>query len=859
MRAKKGIRIVLMLAVVAVTVFVFFFGNRATSDALAKGILRGDVNKNGKLDTEDVNLILRTVYGNLWLTTEQKLLADLDGDGKITRNDAQRLLEIIRKAGSDSSEKPSPEPDTCSHEVRAVWISTAAGDFPSEPGLSEKALKKEIDDILKDVSSLGLNTVYLQVRAYSDALYRSDLYPWTKFLSGKEGTPAEFDVLEYFIDRAHERGIALYAWINPYRVSSTSHSLTRLSASNPAVRYPERTVLHHAKNGAEAGIWYDPGLPEVRQMIADGVEEILERYDVDGIHFDDYFYPYENAEGFEDDASYARYGNGENRADWRRENVNLLIREVQATIRKTKPAARFSVSPFGIWAKQSEQHPDGTPGLGRVKEAYEETYADAKAWVRNGWVDEICPQLYWACDHPAAPFEPLASWWNEVCEGTDVTLIIGLGAYRKEFDAGEISRQLEALQTENKVRGVAFFRYGSLKENVNGVAETLRRIGRPLQETPAMASGAEKIGRKWIIRAARCDMMLKPVDTARYGPVDYALGVNGMAVSVAESDGEFARLTNGYYVNISDLVATDETLYAASVGTVTVRETPEYTLLFIPCSERMATAIRLEETYTDVVLMGLENPYFELKDLRERRDLFSSAEVLVQGADRTVIRLHYKRANHIFGYEASFTDTGLLIRYKNPKPARDGSLPLKGMEISLDPGHSNTEGCSGVYRGVRVLEWEINLDLAHRVQKRLENLGATVTLTHNGERKIGLKADIIPAIRRQKPDINVSIHFNWVEKKSAHGTSVWWCFRNSALLAEQLNAAVAEATGLQRLGDKNGYYMVSRFCEFPSVLLETLYVSNQDEFAWYMSSEENKERVADGIANGILAFFEAQR
>lgn len=858
MRAKKGIRIVLMLAIVVLSVYVFFFGSASTT-ASAKGILRGDVNKDGTRNMDDVRLVINHVYGTKQLTIEQRQIADLDGDKRITRNDALLLLRLARQTKKDADEQTAEDPQDLDRTVRAVWISTAAGDFPSKPGLSAGALKEEIDGILQSVSSLGLNTIYLQVRAYSDALYPSEIYPCSRFLCGKEGTSPGFDVLEYFIDRAHERGILLYAWVNPYRVSSTSHATTRLAASNPACLYPERTVLHRAKDGSEAGIWYDPGLPEVRQMICDSVEEILERYDVDGIHFDDYFYPYENAEGFADDASYGRYGNGQSRATWRRENVNTLLREVQRTIRDTKPEVRFSVSPFGVWAKQSEQNPDGTPGLGWVLEAYEETYADARAWVQNGWVDEICPQLYWEFDHPSAPFAPLADWWNDLCAGTDVTLTVGLGAYREEFAQSEIARQLEYLQAKENVDGVAFFRYGSLKEDVNGVNALLRRIGKPLQEAPQRAEDAAALGKKWVIQSSRCDMMLRTGNSDRYGPVDHALGVNGMAVAVEEWGDGSARLTNGFYVNTKDLCATNETLYAASVGTVTMRESPEYTLLFLPCSERMATAIRLEESYSDILLMGLDDPHLTVADLRTEKKLFSAAEVLVQGEDSVILRLHYKRANHIFGYEASFTESGLSIRYKNPMPARDGALPLKGREISLDPGHSNTDGCSGYYEGVKIREWELNLDLAHRVQNRLEELGATVTLTHNGERKIGLQNDIIPAIRKERPDINVSIHFNWVEKKSANGTAVWWCFRNSALLAQELNAAVAETADLFAMGAKNGHYMVSRFCEFPSVLLETLYVSNKDEFAWYMSSEENRERVADGVANGILAYFEAQR
>ncbi len=354
---------------------------------------------------------------------------------------------------------------------RAFWVSSAYNmDFPTKNNLTPAEMKIEIDKILDRAVTLGLNAVVVQVRPAGDALYRSDIFPWSALLTGTQGTaPAEnFDPFAYWVERAHAKKLAIHAWINPYRVTYPSDAgvpdLNALSASNPA-RVNPSWIREYKDAQGRWGHYYDPGMPECRQLVANGVAEIIDKYMVDGIHLDDYFYP---GTDFPDDASYAMYGGGMNRDDWRRENVNSLIRLIQLTVNAKSPIVRFGVSPTAIWQnKSSTELGSDTRGF----ESYKSAYADTRRWVKEGWLDYICPQIYWYIGYDIADYSKVLAWWEDVCRGTGVDLYIGHAAYRLDegasgWSAGELARQLQLNTVNGVVSGDIFFRAGSL----NGAA-----------------------------------------------------------------------------------------------------------------------------------------------------------------------------------------------------------------------------------------------------------------------------------------------------------------------------------------------------------------------------------------------------
>jgi len=356
---------------------------------------------------------------------------------------------------------PLPHAAT-SLEMRGLWVTSAYNlDWPSRQGLSPQYIRREIDDILERAAAQGINAVFLQVRPAADALYRSEIFPWSHLISGTQGVaPADgFDPLEYWIERAHAMGIEIHAWLNPYRVTFPNQRITNpneLSANHPARRDPSLVIAY---NNA---LFFDPGNPAARQLIIDGAEELLRNFNIDGIHLDDYFYPSRN---FPDQATFARHGGGRNIHDWRRESVNALIRDLHAMTRRVNPDARFGVSPFAIWQNEGTD-PRGSATRGN--ESYHSMYADSRRWVREGWVDYIVPQIYWPQGNAAACYDAVLSWWEDVVRGTDVNLYIGLAVYRevnRETDQrfanwrhGEIIHQLERNARSPVVRGNIVFR-----------------------------------------------------------------------------------------------------------------------------------------------------------------------------------------------------------------------------------------------------------------------------------------------------------------------------------------------------------------------------------------------------------------
>lgn len=289
-------------------------------------------------------------------------------------------------------------------EFRGVWIATVDNiDWPSKPGLSTEQQQAELREHLDNAAALRLNAVIFQVRPSADAIYASKLEPWSTFLTGRQGrapNPA-YDPLAFAIKEAHARGLELHAWFNPYRARHPADKSP--VARSHVIRARPSVVRRYGQY-----MWMDPGDPAVRQQTRRVVLDVVRRYDIDGVHIDDYFYPYpEGGRDFPDDVTYRRYearGGTLSRADWRRANVDSLVRELYAAIKDEKPWVKFGISPFGIWRP-------GNPESVRGLDAYARLYADARKWMNEGWGDYFTPQLYWRTDAPEQRYLDLLGWW----------------------------------------------------------------------------------------------------------------------------------------------------------------------------------------------------------------------------------------------------------------------------------------------------------------------------------------------------------------------------------------------------------------------------------------------------------------
>ncbi|MFF6878949.1 glycoside hydrolase family 10 protein [Streptomyces sp. NPDC012474] len=344
-------------------------------------------------------------------------------------------------------------------EMRGVWIATVANrDWPSKAGLTASQQRAELLTHLDTAVRNRLNTVFFQVRPTADALWPSPYEPWSQYLTGTQGKDPGWDPLGTAVEEAHARGLRLHAWFNPYRVA-THADPTRLAASHPARENPDWVVTYGGK------LFYDPGLPEVRAFVEDAMLDAVAKYPVDGVHFDDYFYPYPVAgQSFDDDAAYDEHGGGfPDRAAWRRDNIDRLVRETADRIKEVRPDARFGISPFGVW-RNAATDPLGSDTRAGV-ETYDDLHADTRKWVREGWIDYIVPQLYWNIGFAAADYAKLVPWWAEVANGSPTQLYVGEALYKAGDpaqpaawqEAGELSRHLTLAGEYPQVRGHAYF------------------------------------------------------------------------------------------------------------------------------------------------------------------------------------------------------------------------------------------------------------------------------------------------------------------------------------------------------------------------------------------------------------------
>ncbi|NJQ16451.1 glycoside hydrolase family 10 protein [Streptomyces bohaiensis] len=387
-------------------------------------------------------------------------------------------LALTRAGAATPPGGGDPEPDTTpgeraawrpEGELRGVWIASVNnGDWPSKPGQSAEQVRSELRALFDDAARWNLNTVFLQVRPTADAFWPSPHEPWSSWLTGVQGADPGWDPLAFAVEEAHARGLALHAWFNPYRIANHDDP-ARLAADHPARRNPGWVVRYGG------GLYYNPGIPEVRRFTQEAMIHAAENYAIDGVHWDDYFYPYPVAgEEFDDAEAFAEYGGDfDDLGEWRRNNVNLLVREMHERVKAVRADLAFGISPFGVWRNRGTD-PAGSDT--RSLQAYDELFADTRGWVRNGWMDYVVPQLYWHIGLAAADYAKLVPWWSEVCAGTGVRLIVGEAMYKVGDaaqpdawqDPAELSRHLTLAAEAPEVTGHVFFAASQVKADPLG-------------------------------------------------------------------------------------------------------------------------------------------------------------------------------------------------------------------------------------------------------------------------------------------------------------------------------------------------------------------------------------------------------
>lgn len=369
-------------------------------------------------------------------------------------------------------------PPALTREFRGVWVATVVNiDFPSKPGLTTEEQKTELIAILDRAATLKLNAIIFQVRTACDALYFSPYEPWSEYLTGEMGKAPKpfYDPLEFAVTEAHKRGIELHAWFNPYRAYHAK-AISPISANHISKNQPE-LVKQYGKY-----LWLDPGEKAVQDYSLKVIMDVVHRYDIDGVHIDDYFYPYPQRLDnklieFPDELSWQKYLSSAgklNRADWRRENINTFVQRMYQSVKKEKAWVKVGISPFGVW-QPGYPKTISNVDIGGAFNAYEQIYADSRKWLKNGWLDYLSPQLYWKIEQTQQSYPVLLNWWLQ--ENTKKRSIFP-GIYTSRvgrWDAYEIVYQIKTTRGFSKESGNIHFSMKSLMENRGGITDLLAK------------------------------------------------------------------------------------------------------------------------------------------------------------------------------------------------------------------------------------------------------------------------------------------------------------------------------------------------------------------------------------------------
>lgn len=390
-------------------------------------------------------------------------------------DEAARTITLL--TGSYIPSKPSPGDNNgggnnSSDQLRGAWISSVFNlDWPTTQSYGKiDQQKQEFSSLLDKLQAMGMNAVFVQVRPAGDGLYPSSLVPWSKVLTGTQGKDPGYDPLQFMIEEAHSRGMQFHAWFNPYR-ANTDTSTAKLAPNHVAVEHPDWMV------SANKQLIINPGIPEARQHIIDVVMEVVNKYDIDGVHLDDYFYP--SGGTFNDDATFKTYNPKSltSKADWRRDNVNQFVQKLGQSIHAAKPSLQFGISPFGVWRNKATDVTGSDTSAGVT--AYDSMYADVRTWIQQHWIDYVAPQIYWSMSFKNAQYDKLVDWWAGEVRGTGVDLYIGQAPYKLGTpeigwqNAQEIINQLQYNAKYNDVKGSIFFSAKDLLKNPLGIVQAL--------------------------------------------------------------------------------------------------------------------------------------------------------------------------------------------------------------------------------------------------------------------------------------------------------------------------------------------------------------------------------------------------
>lgn len=777
------------------------------------------------------------------------------------------LFNSTATAGATGFEKSSStgEISTPKEEFRGAWVSTVFNiDWPSDTGLSIATQKQQYLNLVNEMDSMNLNAVIFQVRSMGDAIYPSNYAPWSKYLTGNLGQNPGYDPLQFAVEEAHKKNMEFHAWFNPFRISSDPSFnkdlyISKLPASSPLKSHPEWIV--------NAGNYYclNPGVPEARQYIIDLVLEVVKNYDIDAVHFDDYFYP---GTSFPDSEQFASYGKGfSNINDWRRDNVNKLISQLYSKIKAAKSYVKFGVSPSGIW-RNSSSDPNGSATSG--KSHYETAYADSVKWINEGWLDYIIPQVYWYIGQPGADYAVLTQWWANQVKGKNTHLYMGQAAYKVNtsgawLSGDEILKQVNLNRQYEAIKGNSLFSISDVLENKLGIKDNLKNISfKSKAIIPAMP---------WIDSSKPSAPFINSVKSTG----------TGMQVNWTNSNPNDTSYYFVYRFNTSETITlnnpskivgkvqgTSEKAYTFLDTTASPGESYYYVVTSVdrgnnesnPSNKRISSGVKI---YNFTIDKPSPQKVYSLINLSANGE-GNSGELLYKfsvydGSSKKLIQ-DYSTSSSCEWVPSKAGDYTIILEAKNSDSPNSYDVIMESKfridalkKIFLDPGHGGSDSGAVGYYGT--YEKNIVLPIGLKLRNMLTKNGIDIMMSRTSDTYPTLAARTTMA-NNWKSDLFVSLHTNSVEgSTTTYGLETFhypgeYTARDVASI---IQSYLIRNTGTKDRGVKSADFYVLRETDMTSVLVEFGFMSNPQEET-KLNTDSYQTLCAQSVADALLDYYD---
>jgi N-acetylmuramoyl-L-alanine amidase CwlD len=758
------------------------------------------------------------------------------------------------------------------HEFRAAWMTTVYNkDWTAiSDSFTAEQQRAEYISKLDGLKSVGMNALMFQVRPMGDAFYPSNYASWSQYLIKAPGTSPEYDPLNFAIAEAHKRNMEFHAWFNPFRISDSAafnlqSYLDRLPAASPLKSHPEWIVKYEGEG--KVYHWINPGIPEARAYVINIVVEVVKNYDVDGIHLDDYFYPYPiSGVNFNDDAQFTQYGQGANKGDWRRENVNKFISELSSNIRAEKKSVKFGVSPFGIWKNGTSVGGSDTNGLS----SYDSLYVDSVKWINNSWIDYIIPQIYWNFGYSAAAYEKLIDWWTQQVHGKSVHLYIGHAAYKigdstygtAWLNPDEVPNQIKFNRQFDEIKGSVFFGTKEVLSNKLGITDRLKS---DIYKYPAL------------IPAMAWKDNVSPVSPNITGLQSTASGLELQWSNNAGGDSSYFvvyRFTGEEPINLNDTSKIVAIIKAGALNTYKYLDSSVDTNTKYRYVATSADRNHNESSASNIVSNKGINLVSLTSDKTSPQKVYSVINFTANtiGDSQNLYRFSVFDGvtwKEMREYSSSKSFDWFVAKLGNYKIRVDGKVQgstsdfdsrleidyrIQGLyKVFVDPGHGGTDSGATGYSGS--LEKTINLQISKKLNELLKKSDIETMMSREDDIYVGLSERAAMA-NSWNSNLFISIHQNSYTSSEVNGIETYSYpgSINGSKLAAKIQNKLIQYTGANNRYAKTADYAVLRGTNMTAALVECGFISNSTEESKLLD-DSYQNTVAEAVSDGILEYL----